>query len=100
VAVVWVEAVHELIEVGHLIAVPQMTDVAGTGQSLMWFSLPGMRTADAESDGTPLSDLVVNPSRLNRLGPRVIKRRMKEYTLMKKPRQALRKALQRKKNAA
>ena len=49
---------------------------------------------------TPLSDLVVNPSRPNRLEPRVLKRRMKEYTLMKKPRRELRKALQRKKDAA
>ena len=54
---------------------------------------------DSQS-GTPLSDLVVNPSRQGRLEPRVIKRRMKEYTLTKKPRQALRKALQRKKDAA
>jgi hypothetical protein len=50
--------------------------------------------------GRPLSDLVVNPSRANRLEPRVIKRRMKEYPLMKKPRRVLRKALQRKKDAA
>jgi hypothetical protein len=50
--------------------------------------------------GTPLDDLVVNRWRPNRLEPRVIKRRMKEYTLMTKPRQTLRKALQRKKDAA
>jgi hypothetical protein len=50
--------------------------------------------------GTPLSDLVVNPSRPDRLEPRVLKRRMKEYTLMKKPRRELRKALPSKKDAA
>lgn len=54
---------------------------------------------DAKPD-TPLTSLVVNPARPNRLEPRVIKRRMKEYTLMKKPRAKLRKALSRKKSAA
>jgi hypothetical protein len=54
---------------------------------------------DATPD-TPLSPLVVNPSRPDRLEPRVIKRRMKEYPLMKKPRAQLRKALRRKKPAA
>ena len=49
---------------------------------------------------TLLSDLVVNPWRPNRLEPRVIKRRMKEYCLMQKPRQNLRKALSRKRAAA
>jgi hypothetical protein len=50
--------------------------------------------------GTPLSNLVVNPSRPNRIEPRVLKRRMKEYALMTKPRGDLRKALERKKDAA
>jgi hypothetical protein len=50
--------------------------------------------------GTPLSDLVLNPSRPNRIEPRVLKRRMKKYTLMTKPRQVLREALERKKVAA
>lgn len=54
---------------------------------------------DAKAD-TPLTNLVVNPARPNRLEPRVIKRRMKEYPLMKKPRAKLRKALSRKKSAA
>lgn len=54
---------------------------------------------DAHAD-TLLTPLVVNPARPNRLEPRVIKRRMKEYTLMKKPREVLRKALLRKKKAA
>lgn len=60
-------------------------------------ALRWLRDADAD---TILSDLVVNPSRLNRVEPRVIKRRMKEYTLMTKPRRTLRKALERKKDAA
>lgn len=51
---------------------------------------------DATPD-TALTALIVNPSRPNRLEPRVIKRRMKEYTLMTKPRATLRKALRRKK---
>jgi hypothetical protein len=49
---------------------------------------------------TILTELVVNPSRPDRLEPRVIKRRMKEYNLMKKPRHKLRKSLKRKKSAA
>lgn len=54
---------------------------------------------DAKTD-THLTALVVNPARPDRLEPRVLKRRMKEYDLMKKPRQELRKALLRKKGAA
>jgi hypothetical protein len=54
---------------------------------------------DAKAD-TLLSELVVNPARPNRIEPHVIKRRMKEYTLMKKPRRKLRKALERKRHAA
>ena len=49
---------------------------------------------------TILTELVVNPSRPDRIEPRVLKRRMKEYTLMTKPRCQLRKALERKKDAA
>lgn len=60
-------------------------------------ALRWLRDAQADSVLTPL---VVNPARPNRLEPRVLKRRMKEYTLMKKPRKALRKALLRKKKAA
>lgn len=48
----------------------------------------------------PLTALVVNPVRPDRIEPRVLKRRMKEYTLMKKPRHELRKALLQKKHAA
>jgi hypothetical protein len=47
--------------------------------------------------GTPLTALVVNPVRPGRIEPRVIKRRMKEFPLMKKPREKLRKSLSRKK---
>ena len=54
---------------------------------------------DAQPD-TPLTALVINPSRPNRIEPRVLKRRMKKYPLMKKPRDTLRKALVRKKHAA
>lgn len=54
---------------------------------------------DAKPD-TPLTPLIVNPKRANRLEPRVLKRRQKEYDLMKKPRAKLRKALYRKKDAA
>jgi len=49
---------------------------------------------------TPLGPLVVNPYRPNRIEPRVLKRRMKEYNLMNQPRADLRKALARKKRAA
>jgi hypothetical protein len=54
---------------------------------------------DAKAD-TKLTPLVVNPFRPNRLEPRVIKRRMKEYPLMKKPRSVLRKSLPRKRGAS
>jgi len=50
---------------------------------------------DVKAD-TVLTRLVVNPSRPERLEPRVLKRRMKEYTLMKKSRRVLRKHLSRK----
>ena len=54
---------------------------------------------DAKTD-TLLTALVVNPARPDRLEPRVLKRRMKPYRLMTKPRNELRKALLRKKHAA
>ena len=53
---------------------------------------------DAKVD-TVLTILVVNPVRPDRLEPRVLKRRMKEYTLMTKPRATLRKALLQKKDS-
>jgi Transposase DDE domain len=66
-------------------------DRIGFADALRW-----LRDA---SEGTFLTDLVVNPAR-HRLEPRVIKRRMKEYNLMTKPRDVLRNALLRKKDAA
>jgi hypothetical protein len=54
---------------------------------------------DAQEE-TKLTPLVVNPFRPDRLEPRVIKRRMKEYNLMRKPRSVLRNALPRKRDAA
>jgi hypothetical protein len=47
-----------------------------------------------------VADLLVNPSRNGRVEPRVIKRRMKQYDLMKRPREELRKALQAESRAA
>jgi len=46
--------------------------------------------------GTPLPKLVVNPHRPDRLEPRVVKRRPKQYPRMIKPRATLRKDLPRK----
>ncbi len=43
--------------------------------------------------GGDLRDILVNPSRPDRIEPRVIKRRMKKFPLMKTPRPALRKRL-------
>jgi hypothetical protein len=54
---------------------------------------------DADED-TTLTPLVVNPSRPNRLEPRVTKRRKDKYSIMTKPRDVLRKALELKKDAA
>jgi hypothetical protein len=55
--------------------------------ALRWFTF-----ASAE---TSLSWLNVNPLRPDRVEPRVLKRRMKEYTLLKKPRRQLREELKR-----
>jgi hypothetical protein len=48
--------------------------------------------ASADND-EPLPPLVVNPNRPNRYEPRVHKRRPKQYSLMRKPRQVLRNQL-------
>ncbi len=56
-----------------------------------------LRTA---TPATPLTRLIVNPERPNRLEPRVLKRRRKEYPLMTKPRHELRKTPERKTLAA
>jgi len=50
--------------------------------------------------GSPLPELIVNPDRPNRVEPRVRKRRPKEYPLMKRPRDVLRKAMREKQDAA
>jgi hypothetical protein len=46
------------------------------------------------------TDLIVNPDRPNRLEPRCIKRHMKEYDLMTRPRRELRKRLKKRLDAA
>jgi len=48
----------------------------------------------------PLPELVVNPVRPERIEPRCIKRRMKEYDLMTVPRRILRKRLKKRRDAA
>ena len=50
--------------------------------------------------GEALAELVVNPERPGRVEPRVRKRRPKQFPLMKRPRDVLRKALMRQKPAA
>jgi hypothetical protein len=55
--------------------------------------IDAMRWLAAAQDDEPLSVLVVNPHRPNRFEPRVRKRRPKQYPLMTRPRQALRKLL-------
>jgi len=51
------------------------------------------RWLDSARDGEALRPLVVNPERPDRYEPRVRKRRPKQYPLMQKPRQELRKSL-------
>ena len=60
--------------------------------ALRWLTHP-------KSGGDP-GDILVNPLRPNRVEPRVIKRRMKEFPLMKLPRAELRKGLLTKEVAA
>lgn len=60
-------------------------------------ALRWLRTA---TPGTPLPNLVTNPHRPDRVEPRVLKRRPKEYPLMTKPRDQLRKALLAQQHAA
>ena len=49
---------------------------------------------------SPLPTLIVNPERPGRFEPRVRKRRPKEFPVMKRPREQLRKGLQNKDLAA
>ena len=53
--------------------------------ALRWFCAP--------DSGVPLEELLVNPSRPNRVEPRVQKRRSKKYPFMTKPRHVLRNQL-------
>lgn len=48
----------------------------------------------------PLPELIVNPERSDRVEPRCIKRRMKEYPVMQSPRRELRKRLKKRRDAA
>lgn len=60
-------------------------------------ALRWLRTA---TPGTPLPSLITNPLRPDRVEPRVLKRRPKEYCRMTKPRKQLQKALISKRHAA
>jgi hypothetical protein len=60
-------------------------------------ALRWLRTA---TPGTPLPNLITNPLRPDRVEPRVVKRRPKEYCRMTKPRDRLQKALVSKRHAA
>lgn len=60
-------------------------------------ALRWLRHADLES---PLPTLIVNPARPGRIEPRVRKRRPKEFPVMNRPREQLRKGLQNKALAA
>lgn len=72
----------------------QEVDVARISfvDAVRWLATVGVREAALQ--------LVVNPERPNRIEPRVRKRRPKQYPLMRKPREELRKALLHKKPAA
>ena len=50
--------------------------------------------------GDTLPELIVNPRRPDRTEPRCIKRRLKEYALMNKPRDVLRKRLRKQRKKA
>lgn len=62
--------------------------------------IDALRWLRPPSPATVLSELVVNPERFGREEPRCIKRRMKEYELMKLPRATLRKLLKKRRDAA
>lgn len=61
--------------------------------ALRWLAISQLRWLGAEHRADELPDLVVNPLRPGRYEPRVRKRRLKEYSLMKRPRAVLREAL-------
>jgi hypothetical protein len=58
--------------------------------------IDALRWLQTAEPGDELPQLVVNPDRPNRLEPRVRKRRPKEYPVMQKPRQQLKKELENK----
>ena len=62
--------------------------------------IDALRWLASATIGAELCDLVVNPLRAGRFEPRVLKRRMKEYPLMTKPRDVLRQEMAGKRVAA
>lgn len=62
--------------------------------------IDALRWLQPPKPSASLPELVVNPSRPERVEPRYIKRRMKEYPLMKLPRKILRKLLKKQEDAA
>jgi hypothetical protein len=62
--------------------------------------IDALRWLCSATPGAELRMLVINPVRPNRVEPRCIKRRMKEYDLMRKPRTELREGLLRKRNTS
>ena len=62
--------------------------------------IDALRWLQPSKPETSLPELVVNPERPGRVEPRCIKRRMKEYDLMKEPREKLRKRLKTPRHAA
>ena len=72
-----------MVESARIQQVP--VDRIGFLDALRWLTHP--------SPGGDPGDILVNPPRPNRVEPRVIKRRMKEFPLMKEPRSTLRNRL-------
>ena len=62
--------------------------------------IDALRWLAAARDAAEWRDLILNPHRPDRVEPRVLKRRMKEYDLMKRPRAELRQALLKERLAA
>ena len=62
--------------------------------------IDALRWLQPSKPSGPLPELIVNPIRPGRTEPRCIKRRMKEYDLMTRPRHELRKRLKKRRDAA
>jgi hypothetical protein len=62
--------------------------------------IDALRWLQPPKPGAPLPELIVNPERPGRIEPRCIKRRMKAYDLMTRPRDELRKRLKKRRDAA